>query len=72
MTLRELCPGMEGTVLTVNTPRVLAARLRDFGMIPGSRVRCCYRSPQGKVTALEVMGAVIALRTVYLEDIQCL
>lgn len=70
ITLDQLCPGRKGVVVTMDTPKALTARLRDFGMIPGSVVRCCYRSPQGKVTALEVMGAVIALRTVYLKNIQ--
>ncbi len=65
-----LCPGRGGTVLAIHTPKALTARLRDFGMVPGASVSCCYRSPQGKVTALEIMGAVIALRTVYLKDIQ--
>ncbi len=70
MTLNQLCPGKEGTVVTVAAPTALTARLRDFGMIPGTAVRVCYRSPRGKVTALEVMGAVIATRTAYLKDIQ--
>ncbi len=70
MTLDMLCPGAEGTVVSIHTPNALTERLRDFGMIPGANVRICYRSPQGKVTAVEIMGAVIALRTVYLKDIQ--
>ncbi len=70
MTLDQLCPGKEGTVVTVAAPAALTARLREFGMIPGAAVRVCYRSPQGRVTALEVMGGVIATRTAYLKDIQ--
>ncbi len=70
MTLDILCPGSTATVVTIDTPDALRERLRDFGMIPGSHVRICYRSPQGKVTALEIMGAVIATRTVYLKNIQ--
>lgn len=37
-------------------------RLMDLGMVPGTRVRCLYRSPLKDPTAYEVMGAVIALR----------
>ncbi len=69
ISLNRLAPGKEGNVVAIDTPKILAARLRDFGMIPGARVRCCYRSPQGSVTALEVMGTVIAMRTAYLKDI---
>lgn len=70
ITLDQLRPGRNGIVLALDTPKPLTARLRDFGMIPGTQVRCCYRSPQGKVTALEFMGSVLAIRTVYLENIQ--
>ncbi len=70
MTLDRLCPGNTGTVLKMDTPGALTERLRDFGMIPGATVQCRYRSPRGSVTALEVMGAVIATRTAYLKDIQ--
>ena len=38
-------------------------RLRAFGMVPGTQVRCRYRRPGGSVTALEFRGAVVALRT---------
>lgn len=37
-------------------------RLMDLGMIPGTRVRCLYRSPLKDPTAYEVRGAVIASR----------
>lgn len=37
-------------------------RLMDLGMVPGTRVRCLYRSPLKDPTAYEVRGAVIALR----------
>ena len=55
------------TAITVKTE--LARRLRDFGLIPGTQVCCRYRDPSGRVTALELRGTVIALRTRDLKQI---
>lgn len=41
----------------------LKKRLRAFGLVPGTRVVCRYRSPGGKVTALAFRGMVLAMRT---------
>ena len=74
ISLDRLRPGCAGTILEIKTSRWILSRLRDFGMVPGMEVRCRYRSPGGKVTALEVMGAVIAVRTCELKKIlvECL
>lgn len=69
ISLDRLRPGCAGMVLEIKTSRWVSGRLRDFGMVPGTDVRCRYRSPGGKVTALEVMGAVIAVRTRELKKI---
>jgi len=37
-------------------------RLEDLGIIPGTRIRCLYRSPLRDPAAYEIRGAVIALR----------
>ena len=37
-------------------------RLKDLGIVPGTRIRCLYRSPLQDPTAYEIRGAVIALR----------
>jgi len=37
-------------------------RLTDLGIVPGTRIRCLYRSPLQDPTAYEIRGAVIALR----------
>ncbi len=62
-TLDRLAPGMGATVIHIGTKEALRRRLADFGLIPGTKVRCCYRSPHGDVTAIEFRGAVLALRT---------
>lgn len=56
------------TEITVKTE--LARRLRDFGLITGTQVCCRYRDPSGRVTALELRGTVVALRTRDLKQIR--
>lgn len=63
MGLDMLRPGAEAVVEQINVDKTLSCRLADFGFIPGTRVRCCYRSPGGQVTAIRCRGSVIALRT---------
>lgn len=63
ISLDRLRLGQQGTVERIHTDPQLTLRLRAFGMIPGTQVRCRYRSPGGSVTALEFCGTVVALRT---------
>ena len=69
ISLDRLCVGVTAVVTKINTEASLGVRLRCFGMIPGTRVRCRYRSPGGSVTALECRGSIIALRTRDMENI---
>jgi len=68
--LDRICPGETAVVTKLETADTLARRLRHFGMIPGTKVRCRYRSPGGSVTALELRGTVLALRTCDLRKIR--
>lgn len=63
-------PGVRAVVIQVNTDPALKHRLRDFGLVPGTAVRCRYRCPWGDVTALELRGSVLALRTKDLRKIR--
>lgn len=56
-------PGVRAVVTQIDVEPVLRRRLRDFGMIPGTVVCCRYRNPWGDVTALQLRGTVLALRT---------
>jgi len=58
-----LRPGVKAVVIQVNTEETLKQRLRDFGLVPGTAVCCRYRCPWGHLTALELRGSVLALRT---------
>lgn len=63
-------PGMRAVVIQIGVEQELARRLRDFGLVPGTQVCCRYRSPGGQVTALELRGTVVALRTRDLKHIR--
>ncbi len=73
MALDGLLPGQSGVVMDMAVDRGLKKRLFDFGMVPGTFVRCCYRSPDRTVTAIALRGTVLALRTKDLRHIwvQC-
>ena len=61
--LDQVRPGAVAVVTQINTDPVLRRRLRNFGLVPGTVVRCRYRCPWGDLTALELRGSVLALRT---------
>jgi len=69
-TLDQLKPGIVAAVTEIRVQEALAQRLRDFGLVPGTLVCCRYRSPGGQVTALELRGTVVALRTGELKGIR--
>lgn len=69
ITLDRLCLGEEAVVTRIETSPRLRMRLRDFGMIPGTRVRCRCFSPNASAIALEIRGSVLALRSRDLKEI---
>ncbi len=70
MSLDCLRPGNRAVVIQIDTDPALRCRLRDFGLVPGTVICCRYRNPWGDVTALELRGSVIALRTRDLQRIR--
>ena len=62
-TLDRVHPGMNAVVRTIYTRDGLRKRLAEFGLVTGTKVQCCYRSPDGGVTAIGLRGSVLALRT---------
>ena len=63
ITLDRLHLNQQAVVTAIHTAPALLLRLRQFGMVPGTPVRCRYRSPGGGVTAVECRGSVLAIRT---------
>ncbi len=70
ISLERLEPGVKAAVTQIRSPELLRCRLRQFGLVPGTIVSVRYRSPDGGVTALELRGTVIALRTRELKKIR--
>lgn len=68
--LDQLRPGLKGVVVSVGTDPALTKKLKAFGLVPGTAVSCRYRCPWGDVTALELRGSVLALRTKDLRKIR--
>ncbi len=62
-TLDRIHPGRNASIVEVCTEEGLRRRLTDFGLVPGTKVQCRYRSPYGDVTAIALRGSVLALRT---------
>lgn len=68
--LDKLEHGMRGVVTRIGCGEALSCRLRAFGLVDGTEVALRYRSPDGGVTALELRGTVVALRTRELKKIR--
>lgn len=62
LSLDQVCMGVWACVIGIDTTAQLRQRLRDFGLVPGTRVRRRYASPGGDVMAIELRGGVLALR----------
>ena len=60
--LDRLPRDIPATVVQIGCKKELCARLKDFGLVPGTQVISRYRSPDGGVIALEFRGTVLALR----------
>ena len=62
ITLAQLPVDKMAVVTIVDSKESLKNRFRDYGLVPGTIVRCRYRSPDGSVMALEFRGSVVAVR----------
>ena len=62
ITLAQLPVDKIAVVTNIDTKESLKKRFRDYGLVPGTIVRCRYRSPDGSVVALEFRGSVVAVR----------
>lgn len=60
--LSDLKVGQEGRLLTPQAGGLFACRLRQFGVIEGTKICCLGRSPLGSPLLFRVRGTVLALR----------
>lgn len=70
ITLDSLRTDKMAVVTQIEADEALKKRLRDYGLVPGTIVRCRYRSPSGSVMALELRGSVVAMRSRDLKGIR--
>lgn len=60
--LADLKPNDTATVVSVNCSSNIRRRLKDIGLIEGTKVKCVLQSPFKDPKAFLIRGAVIALR----------
>ena len=60
--LSRLQEGQQAWVTQIEEDGAMSRRLRDMGLVRGTRVECLQKSPFGDPAAFLIRGAVIALR----------
>lgn len=61
--LHQLQLGKPACVTRIASDHPLTQMLESFGLIPGTKICCRYRTPGGSVTAVRFRGTTVALRT---------
>ena len=54
--------GATCVIKTITAHQGIRRRLQDMGLVPGTLVKCIYKSPFGDPTAYLIRGALVALR----------
>ena len=67
LSLNQLKPGEEAVVTSISGEN---RRLRDLGLIEGTKVKCVLKSPLGDPAAYKIRGAVIGIRREDAADIK--
>lgn len=62
MTLAELPTGTPATVLSMPTGRPGLTRLREMGIVPGTRIEVIRRAPLGEPIEISVRGSRLSMR----------
>ena len=60
--LCDIRPGVRAVVTEIPDTYALKSRLREFGLVQGTELRCRFLSPSADLAALELRGTVIAVR----------
>ena len=60
--LRQMHRNQEGTIAAVKAGGELGRRIRDMGLVPGTRIKIQGRAPLYDPVALRVMGFTLTLR----------
>jgi len=62
ISLRHLKPGQEAVVVKVLTSGELGRRMRDMGLVPGTRLRVIGRAPLKDPVEIKLKGYNLTLR----------
>lgn len=62
MTLKELEPGQEGTVLSVGEKGPVRRRIMDMGVTPGALLKVIKVAPLGDPIEINIRGYELSLR----------
>ena len=60
--MRQMKENQSGTIYAVNVGGELGRRIRDMGLVPGTRIKIQGRAPLKDPVALKVRGFTLALR----------
>jgi len=62
MNMRRMKPKQSGTIAAVSAQGELGRRIRDMGLVPGTKVLIQGRAPLKDPVALRLMGFTLTLR----------
>ncbi|MDF2538703.1 MAG: iron transporter FeoA [Herbinix sp.] len=62
MTLKELKPGQEGTVVSIGEKGQVRRRIMDMGVTPGTSVKVIKVAPLGDPIEINIRGYELSLR----------
>ncbi|MBN2062085.1 MAG: ferrous iron transport protein A [Deltaproteobacteria bacterium] len=60
--MRQMKENQSGTISAVHVGGELGRRIRDMGLVPGTKVKIQGRAPLNDPVALKVRGSTLALR----------
>lgn len=62
MTLRDLKPGQEATILSVGEKGPMRRRIMDMGVTPGTLIKVIKMAPLGDPIEINIRGYELSLR----------
>jgi len=70
MTLKDLNPGQEGTIMSIGQRGPMRKRLMDMGVTPGIKVKVVKVAPLGDPIEINIRGYELSLRKNEAENIE--
>lgn len=70
MTLKDLKPGQEGTVVSIGERGPMRRRIMDMGVTPGTSIKVVKVAPLGDPIEVNIRGYELSLRKEEAENIQ--